>query len=165
MREILFRGKESRENGGFVEGAYYHQTEFYGHKEFNKRIKVDEHYIITSTDELEDNMMTFSAVFPETIGQYTGLTDKNGKKIFEGDILKGYVYPFFNEEKDEFNYFAEVVWFENSPAFGCVTHKNPLSKVNGISSGNTDYLEDFYSNCWEIIGNIHDNPELLRSDN
>ena len=142
MREILFRGKTKV--GKWVCGNYAF-TDNNGEQHFIFQNKAFEYEVI-----------------PETVGQYTGLTDKNGKKIFEGDILKGYVYPFFNEEKDEFNYFAEVVWFENSPAFGYVTHKNPLSKVNGISNGNTDYLEDFYSNCWEIIGNIHDNPELLK---
>lgn len=153
MREILFRGKEAYKDR-WVNGVPVKAT------------SVDESEILIiesvfECDEYACRGCDFTPVIPETVGQYTGLTDKNGTKIFEGDILKGYVYPFFNEEKDEFNYFAEVVWFENSPAFGCVTHKNPLSKVNGISSGNTDYLEDFYSNCWEVIGNIHDNPELL----
>lgn len=141
MREILFRAK-AKHNNEWVYG------DLSQHKTGKKFIKCG-----SATQSYE--------VRPETVGEYTSLTDKNGTKIFEGDILKGYVYPFFNEEKDEFNYFAEIVWFENSPAFGCVTHKNPLSKVNGISSGNTDYLEDFYSNYWEVIGNIHDNPELL----
>ena len=88
------------------------------------------------------------------------MTDKNNKKIFEGDILKGEQYPFCSE--GQYNYFAEVTWFDNSPAFGIYTFKNPKSDVRGISTGNCEYLEDFSSNDWEIIGNIHDNPELLK---
>ena len=98
-------------------------------------------------------------VDPNTVGQYTGLMDKNGKRVFEGDLLNGFSYPFLRGNAH--NYFAEVVWFENSPAFGLVTHKNQLSAVNGISAGNTDYMEDFDPSAWEIIGNIHDNPELV----
>lgn len=149
MREILFRGKESREKGEFVEGAYYHQTEFYGHKEFNKRNKVDEHYIITSTDELEDNMMTFSAVFPETVGQYTGLTDKNGIKIFEGDILKG-VSKWLNEPINGF------VAFKNG-VFGFIWYRGKTEEFTSFSS--------VHEMNYEVIGNIHDNPELLGGDN
>ena len=98
----------------------------------------------------------------ETVGQYTGLTDKNGKKIFEGDILQGYIYPYLNE--GNFNYYAEVVYFENCPSFGIYTFKNPnLNIVKGISSGNTDFMKDWESKEWEVIGNIHDNPELLEN--
>ena len=100
-------------------------------------------------------------IVSKTLGQYTGLTDKNGKKIFEGDILKGEQYPY-KDCGGYYNYFAEVVWFDNSPAFGIYTFKNPNSNVRGISMGNTDYFENFTSADWEIIGNIHDNPELLK---
>ena len=65
-----------------------------------------------------------------------------------------------------FNYYAEVVYFEKCPAFGLYTFKNPnLDIVSGISSGNTDFMEDWKSENWEIIGNIYDNPELLRTKN
>ena len=102
-----------------------------------------------------------SEVISETVGQYTGLTDKNGKKIFEGDLLNGFQYPFYCSESDEHNYFAEVIWFTGNCAFGLYTHKHSTAKVKGISAGDADFIEDFNSDDWEVIGNIYDNPELL----
>ena len=125
MREILFRGKDIK-TGEWVEGAYYHQTEFYGDAD-------DEHHIITSKDELEDNMMECYRVIPETVGQYTGLTDKNGTKIFEGDIVRRYdnVERVFYDGGG-FSPFAIPGWECTPDADKC-----------------------------EVVGNIHDNPELL----
>lgn len=140
MREIVFRGKR-KDNGEWVEGNYewYHKPEKH----------------IISNPYTEET----KGVIPETVEQYTGLTDKNGTKIFDGDILKGVQYPYFSD--GEYNYFAEVVWFDNCPAFGIYTFKNPKAKVKGISTGNKDYMEDWNPDDWEVIGNIHDNPELL----
>lgn len=99
---------------------------------------------------------------PKTVCQYTGLTDKNGRKIFEGDILKGFQYPFFFD--GDFNYFAEVCWFDNCKGFGVYTFKNPEAIIRGISEGNTESFEDFSSSDWEVIGNVYDNPELLEEN-
>ncbi|HAU87718.1 MAG TPA: hypothetical protein DCW90_20190 [Lachnospiraceae bacterium] len=98
-------------------------------------------------------------VIPETVTRCTGLRDKNGNLIFKGDVLKGFSYPFLSD--GEHNYYAVVVWFADSAAFGIYTIKNPESKVRGISSGNTEYMSEWDSNNWEIIGNTYDNPELL----
>lgn len=99
-------------------------------------------------------------IIPETVGQFTGLTDKNGVKIFEGDILQGDEYPYCSD--GEYNYYAEVVWFDNGCCgFGLCTHKNPKSSVRGISDGNCEWFEDFDSNNWSVVGNIYDNPELI----
>ena len=135
MREVLFRGKQT-DNGEWIEGAY---SPF--HLNFGER-EEKPHIIIISDDEDIDGL--WCEVIPETVGQYTGLTDKNGRKIFEGDIVEG-----------------------NSEYF---TYTHPYGKV--VYDGGQylisfdDVLEDIeclgaWANDVEIIGNIYDNPELL----
>ena len=157
MREILFRAKRT-DNGEWIEGYYAKQS---NHACFAHELKY-QHFIFKDVclDFNLGGLQEFE-IIPETVGQYTGLTDKNGVRIFEGDILRGFEYPFCSNINGEFNYFAEIVWFDNSSAFGIYTFKNPKSNVRGISEGNTDYLEYFNADKWEVIGNIHDNPELL----
>ena len=93
----------------------------------------------------------------EVDGMARTMTDKNGKKIFEGDILRGFQYPFCHDE--EYNYYAEIIFANCS--FMIYTHKNPSSCVRGISDGNTELMECWVSEDWEVIGNIYDDPELL----
>ena len=120
-------------------------------------------YIISTAETKRDVNVLINQcslnVDPETVGQYTGLTDKNGKRIFEGDILQGEQYPFKSNGK--YNYFVEVCYWDNAPEFGIYTFKNPKADIRGVSEGNTDDMQDWESSDWEIIGNIHDNPELL----
>lgn len=144
----LFRGKR-KDNGEWIYGGIYYQKA--------DEVKEEAVYIIGSS---LNYVGAAYEVIPATVGQCTGLKDKNCKLMFEGDILKGFRYPFLSE--GEHNYYAIVVWFENSPAFGISTVKNPHSKVRGISDGNTDYIEEWDSSKWEVIGNIHDNPNLLK---
>ena len=90
-------------------------------------------------------------VSPNTVGQYTGLKDKNGKQIFEGDIL-GYI----GKRKDNMNkvYRRKVVFHEGMFAL--------LSKeLPAYSALNYHCMEDGRS-AWSVIGNIHDNPELIK---
>ena len=152
MREILFRGKQI-DTGAWVEGAFCMKDcdDPFGEL-------VDRPSIIKYE---EPHSGYWFRVDPETVGQFTGLTDKNGKKIFEGDLLNGFQYPFYRSESAEHNYFAEVIWFTGNCAFCLYTHKHPTARVRGISAGNADFIEDFNSDDWEVIGNIHDNPELL----
>lgn len=104
----------------------------------------------------------FWEVIPETVGQFTGLLDKNGKEIYEGDILRGDEYPYNCDGVD--NYFVEIVWADNVCGFYRITHKKPNSTVSGISHGNWSELDEEDIKSFEVIGNIHDNPELLKTE-
>ena len=83
----------------------------------------------------------FYSIIPESVGQYTGLTDKNGKKIFEGDIVK--------TSHGGSTYYAKIEWDDGS--FWVTNHD--IQMPSYISEVSKTYLE--------VIGNIHDNPELL----
>jgi len=124
MREILFRGKTDK--GEWVQGDLLHDGIDY------------------DTAIVKTGSKFVTKVIPETIGQYTGLTDKNGKKIFEGDIvvlnIKGY------------NTICKVAWADNVAQFQLWQTNTIPHTPTALNLGNYD--------C-EIIGNIHDNPELL----
>ena len=123
MREILFRGKNDR--GEWIEGFYV--------KDVIETYIYDKHRNIR-----------MQSVIPETIGQYAELTDKNVKKVFDGDILK-------NEyEKNKYQYFK--VYYCN------ITHSWLVENKYGMLGKLYNVIGDI-----EIIGNIHDNPELLRT--
>ena len=158
-RENAFRGKRL-DDGDWVEGyflqLYRSERAFIVPKQFVQR------GILRMSGETPPKIVPIE-VLPETIGEFTGLVDKYGKKIFEGDILRGFDYPFKDSE-DNYNYYAELVWFENSSAFGLVMHKNSESNVVGVSDGNCNYIEDWDSTKWEVTGNIYDNKELLKND-
>ena len=135
MREILFRGKQT-DNGEWIEGAY---SPF--HLNFGER-EEKPHIIIISDDEDIDGL--WCDVIPETVGQFTGLTDKNGVRIFEGDIVSlvkhdGLIY--------------KVVY---------VPCRYELVNSKGV---NCFVLDIYKSENIEVIGNIHDNPELLGGEN
>lgn len=148
MREILFRGKLLR-TGKWIEGYYCKTSDTtYAFSEDYDRYPVPEHYYIL-VDEMTDwglpNRPTLHEVDPVTIGQYTGLTDKNGKKIFEGDIVEG-----FDFRADDDGY-GVVTWddggFLVSNAFLCGS-----------------FVENYNGRDFEVIGNIHDNYEFLEGE-
>ncbi len=161
-REILFKAK-IKDNGKWVEGYYckLDETTYCISEDYERHPVPTHHYILheTMTDWGLPNRFLQFEIDPSTICQCTGLTDKNGKKIWENDILKGCQYPFLFEGKE--NYYAKVIWFENCPAFGIYTFKNPKSNVRGISEGNTELMESWNSEDWEVIGNVFDNADLL----
>lgn len=157
-REILFRAKRK----GIIDGNFYRSEYKNGDWVYGL---ITKQYSKEFWDKLNDEMRDIYGVSGieidrDTVGQFTGIHDKFGKKIFEGDILRGFDYPFRDAE-DNYNYYAEVIWIKNSPAFGFVTHKNPESNVVGISDGDCNYIQAWDNHRWEIIGNIYDNPELL----
>lgn len=137
MREILFRAKRI-DNGGWVEGYfaigkwYLDEKEryailpidlcFYPHCEINEWIEID----------------------PETVCQYTGLKDKNGKRIWENDIIK-------HEISDTI---GTVKWYQEDYVGWC---------VDDTIIDEQQFTDEMWNEC-EVIGNIFDNPELLKGE-
>ena len=135
MREILFRGKR-KDTDKWVYG-HLHKMDGYGTGYTEYGIQVQD----TSTSRPWSVL-----VIPETVGQYTGLTDKNGNKIFEGDICQTKGYPLIDEKPFVIEWNSDECSFYWRDAEG------------------TDEFTIGCSQCTTVIGNIHDNPELLKGE-
>ena len=137
MREILFRGKRI-DNGEWIEGHLIRHED--------RRARICESHTDIFCYEKDRSIIQTVAheVDPYTVGQYTGLKDKNGKRIFEGDIVRATI------ERAEG---CQSPRTENGVVCGAPIF-SPFSNELSMSGPIEDY-------CFEVIGNVHDNPELL----
>ena len=146
-REILFRGKDLQEQNGWLYGYFYKS-------DINKRERESGKATLIFTPDCDTFIYVPEyhnswMVKAETVGQYTGLTDKNGTRIFEGDIVKYKIIGLNAFGKMEKRETKSIVKY-NAPCF---------------SPFETDLYEDYVMpDEAEVIGNIHDNPELLKGE-
>lgn len=141
MREILFRGKRLQ-GGNWVEGYFFKS-------DINKRERESKKATLIFTPDCDTFIMVPEChnsfmVVSDTVGQYTGMKDKNGKRIFEGDVAK----VLQGKDKD-----IAYVGFENGAFMLYPKTGNIYERT----------LWEYWYNDWdvEVIGNITDNPELL----
>lgn len=143
MRDILFRGRKSNiewvEGGIWIEGNEYYIVGMVQYVPDTRDWDIIEYY-----ENYPVYMYGRIRVDPKTVGQYTGFKDKNGNKIFEGDIIR-YSDTIRSVIFDEV--FSEFEFDSKDPV------ENPDSLCLCVD----------YERC-EIIGNIHDNPELLKGE-
>lgn len=137
MRKILFRGK-SRYTGVWVEGYFSMEV---GRIPYLQWLEYDGYYHEEAVEEC--------AVILDTVGEYTGLTDKNGKKIFEGDIVDVLYNPRYGGVAKQRIGIRKVV-FED----GCFM----MEDDEGC------HLHFIVNEDVTVVGNIHDNPELLEGE-
>ena len=163
MREILFKAKrknwrELPKEDWWVEGSYHHQTDYYGDP-------CDKHYIIDGTTTDMEGYGEHCEIDPETICQLTGLTDVNGKRIWENDIVSCEhekfqegdpveMYPFPNIIKYKRNYAVEFI--NTGSSYG---YRLRNKSIHFMLTGNV-----VYNHKIEVIGNVFDSIELLKGE-
>ena len=132
MREILFKAKrknwrELPKEEWWVEGSYHHQTDYYGES-------CDKHYIIDGTETDMEGYGEHYEIDPETLCQYIGLVDKNGKRIWENDIVK-------HEISDTI---GTVKWYQEDYVGWC---------VDDIVIDEQQFTDEMWNEC-EVTGNV-----------
>ena len=155
MQYILFRGKRV-DNGEWVEG-YYYESKISGCFILSPKIKVRKKDGVVIKDSFEA-----AKVIPETVGEFIGKTDNNGKNIFEGDIVK----VTYTEKRqyqgvsydDKHSCVEEIFYSEENACFMLKIILKDISMYRPLHNfENLAMIESI-----EVIGNIHDNPELLK---
>ena len=145
MREIEFRGKRI-DNNEWIYG-WLRQS---GHQDIEKSngqyIRTEKYY------QIQDDKYNSQFIDEETIGQYTGIKDKNGKKIFEGDILL--------RKTGQFESICLVKWGKVEFSFLYKNRYDGKIRKGKWTRGTYQGLDSY----GEVIGNIYDNPELLKEE-
>ena len=170
MRDYIFRGKT--ESGGWVYGSLIHAGKYCCILESEADVHpMDYPY-------LDNDLGTFDGyatpVIPETVGQFTGLLDKNGNRIFEGDILQTRRYETYTEELKGYYGYDVDGYPQKIPGYtGSMIIHNQRTNDNYHAVVCFDLVRGFYINgasvridaiCNTVIGNVHDNPELLKGE-
>lgn len=163
MREILFRGKRV-DNGEWVEGhlIWYEDG----------RVRIIPSHTDIFCYEMDESIIQTVAhrIIPETVGQYTGLTDKNGTKIFDGDIIRYADYDEYRCYIESLDCAEENVsmdfgqmWTVDKVVYG-IKIGYPAFDLNShdFESNGLSELNESGQYYYEVIGNIHDNPEFLK---
>lgn len=143
MRTIKFKAK-SLEDGKWNIGDLSH---------------VAHQTLVKNNPCLEGRPIYTFAVDRETVCQFTGLLGKNGKEIYEGDVLRYDKHPFgFIDEEDNMcnNCYGVIVWNKATASFCITTVKKPESSVEDIFEGKIYFIYQDELKNFEVVGNIHE---------
>ncbi len=149
MREIEFRGKSEDE---WVYGMLLKTED----DDYGEHGKEHFNYLIQTEENKEFERNQYYITNDSTIGQYTGLKDKNGNKIYEGDIIE-FSYDAFVGNFDTFIAKGKIVFIDGAFYIECFDNKGKtIDEIYLLYSINLDDIEK--------VGNIYDNPELLKGE-